>query len=182
MNWWFLVSLVGSALLIPTAYAGLIGAPWAPTRMASVRKAFDNVGVGEKDVVVDLGAGDGSIMKEAVKRGARAVGYELSPIMWLVAYIRTVQYKKSKLHYGNFFTKKLPKDTTRIFLFLMPKHMPRVGKYIALQGVNDKVAVLSYAFPFQQAVSEAVIREKNCAPLYVYSVAELRRAFDNSGR
>lgn len=177
-----IIAVIGSILLLPTAYAGLIGAPWAPTRMASVRKAFDELDIGEDDVVVDLGAGDGSIVREAAIRKARAVGYELSPIMWLVAFLRTARYKKARLVYGNFFNKTLPKETTHIFLFLMPKHMVQVGKYISSQQIDGQTIVLSYAFPFREAASDMVFRESKCAPLYQYTVAGLRVAFDNSNK
>src|SRR3989344_3763152 len=116
MDWWIIAALIGAALLIPTAYAGAIGAPWAPTRMSAVKKAFDDIGISDKDLVVDLGAGDGSIVREAVSRRARAVGYELSPIMWIVAWVRTFRFKKSRMVYGNFFKKTLPKDATLVFL------------------------------------------------------------------
>ena len=170
--------LIFSVFLIPTAYAGFIGAPWAPTRMASVRKAFDNIGIGEKDVVVDLGAGNGAILFEAANRGARGVGYELSPIMWVVEYINKMHKKGVQIIYGNFFKKALPKDTTLLFLFLMPKHMNHIGAYISSQKLDNKTLVLSYAFPFKNIQTLHVYREEKCAPLYLYELSTLRFHFD----
>src|SRR3989344_3435791 len=128
MDWEIVGALIISVFLIPTAYAGFIGAPWAPTRMASVRKAFDDIEIGEKDLVVDLGAGNGAIIKEAAKRGGKAVGYELSPIMWIVGVLNTLRQKGARMVYGNFFKKSLPKNTTIVFFFLMPKHMDTIGR------------------------------------------------------
>ena len=54
MDWEIVGALIISVFLIPTAYAGFIGAPWAPTRMKSVKKAFDDIETGEKDLVVDF--------------------------------------------------------------------------------------------------------------------------------
>lgn len=179
MDYWLIGTLIFSVFLIPTAYAGVIGAPWAPTRMASVKKAFDNIEIGEKDLVVDLGAGDGAIMLEATKRGARAIGYELSPIMWIVACIRTMTQQKARILYGNFFKKELPEDTTLVFLFLMPKHMNKVGEYLSSQKITNKTLVLSYAFPFQEIKALHTYREKKCAPLYLYEMSLLRGHFDN---
>lgn len=178
MDWWIIAALIASALLIPTAYAGLIGAPWAPTRMSAVRKAFDDIGISDKDIVVDLGAGDGSIVREAAGRNARAIGYELSPIMWAVAWIRAFRFKKSRILYGNFFKKALPKDTTLVFLFLMPQHMDTAGKFLAKQPIGGKALVLSYAFAFQEVHSLNIYREKKCAPLYLYELSALREYFD----
>ncbi len=166
--------------LIPTAYAGYIGAPWAPTRMASVKTAFDDIGISEKDTIVDLGAGDGAIVQEAAVRGAKGVGYELSPIMWIVARIRTMKQSSATIIYKNFFRAKLPHDTTLVFLFLMPKHMDRVGAYLAGQSIDDSTLVLSYAFPFKKVPTLTSYREKKCAPLYLYEMSTLRFHFDNA--
>lgn len=179
MDWWLIGTLIFSVFLIPTAYAGLIGAPWAPTRMAVVRKAFDDIGITKKDVVIDLGAGNAAIILEASKRGATAVGYELSPIMWIVAYLRTMGKKRASIVYGNFFKKNFPKETTLVFFFLMPKHMDRIGEYLSSQGLDRKTLVLSYAFPFKEIKSLHVYRGKNCAPLYLYELSMIRRHFDN---
>lgn len=174
MDWILLAALIGSGLFLPTAYAGLIGAPWAPTRIAVVKKAFDSVGISEKDILVDLGCGDGKIMHEAAKRGARTIGYELSPIMWAVAYIRTLGDKGTAVKFGNFFKKAIPKDTTYIFTFLMPKHMQQVREYIAKQPVHDTTMIFSYAFPIQDVPPRMIYRSKKCAPLYMYSVKDIR--------
>ncbi len=177
MDWWIIAALLGSALLIPTAYAGFIGAPWAPTRMSVVKKAFDDIGISNKDIVVDLGAGDGSIVREAAYRGARTVGYELSPIMWAVAWVRTFRFKKSRMVYGNFFKKTLPEDATLVFLFLMPKHMDTVGKFLAKQPIGEKTLVLSYAFAFRDIHSLNTYRQEKCAPLYLYELSALREHY-----
>ncbi len=174
MDWWLIAALVASVLLVPTAYAGLIGAPWAPTRMRVLKKAFDDITIGEKDTVVDLGAGDGSIIREAARRGARAIGYELSPIMWAVARIRTFRVKNARISYGNFLTKPLPGDATLVFLFLMPKHMDTIRSFLSRQRMGQRTLVLSYAFSFPGIVPVKVYREEKCAPLYLYELSALR--------
>ena len=174
MDWLFFAALIGSVLLLPTAYAGIIGAPWAPTRIAVVKKAFDSVGIGEGDCIVDLGCGDGKILVEAADRGAQAIGYELSPIMWLVAWIRSFGRKKINIHYGNFFNKKISSKATYIFAFLMPKHMETVRTYIAKQDIQDATIIFSYAFPIQDIPPRMIYRSQKCAPLYMYTVKDIR--------
>ncbi len=174
MDWLLVGTLIGSILLLPTAYAGIIGAPWAPTRIAVVKKAFDSVAISKDDVLIDIGCGDGKILLEAARRGAQAIGYELSPIMWFVAWIRTVSKKGVKVRYGNFFKKSIPRDTTYIFAFLMPKHMQEVRDYIAKQDIPGSVLVFSYAFPIQDIAPRMIYRAKKCAPLYMYTVQDIR--------
>ncbi|MQA31063.1 MAG: methyltransferase domain-containing protein [Luteitalea sp.] len=54
---------------------------WVPTPQALVDKMLDLAEVTAKDVVVDLGSGDGRTVITAAKRGARARGIEYEPEM-----------------------------------------------------------------------------------------------------
>lgn len=157
-------------LLIPTAYAAYIGAPYVPTRRAALRAALEAIKLGRGDLVVDLGAGDGGVLVEAARRGARSLGFELSPFMWSVAWWRTRGLPLIMLRFGNFYRRSLPADTTVIFLFLMPHAMPRVRAYLARQKLPRVRAILSYAFPIPGLNPERIIREHRCALLYVYEV------------
>jgi len=51
-----------------------------PTPPAVVRLMLDLARVGPGDVVYDLGCGDGRILVEAARRGARAVGVDIDPV------------------------------------------------------------------------------------------------------
>ena len=53
--------------------------PYEPTPPEVVRKMLDLANVGASDVVYDLGCGDGRIVIEAARRGARAVGVDIDP-------------------------------------------------------------------------------------------------------
>jgi SAM-dependent methyltransferase len=52
---------------------------WVPTPAEMVDRMLDLAGVTPKDVVMDLGSGDGRNVIAAAKRGARAVGVEYNP-------------------------------------------------------------------------------------------------------
>lgn len=162
------------ALLLPTVYASWIGAPYAPTRLAAVRKAFDLIKLGGKDTLVDLGAGDGGILRLAAQRQAKAHGYELSPILWLVAKVRTWGYSGIRLTYKNFYKADLS-EATVIFIFLMPQVMERVRAFLQAQTMPQGRYMLAYAFPLGGDFAPLqVIREKNCAPLYIYDIQEMK--------
>jgi SAM-dependent methyltransferase len=172
MSLFWIILLSGLAVMIPTGYAGWLGAPYAPTRLAVVRKAFDVLSIGEGDVVVDLGAGDGKIVLEAARRQATAIGYELSPLMWLIAWLRSLGQRKASIRFGNFYTKDLSSATV-VFAFLMPQNMPRVRRFLQGQAIPNGKLFLSYTFPFKDMLPLAVIREPKCAPIYVYDLQEL---------
>jgi ribosomal protein L11 methylase PrmA len=52
---------------------------YEPTPLAVVRAMLQLARVGAHDVVYDLGCGDGRIVIEAAKRGARGVGVDIDP-------------------------------------------------------------------------------------------------------
>ncbi|HKZ72777.1 MAG TPA: class I SAM-dependent methyltransferase [Steroidobacteraceae bacterium] len=53
--------------------------PFVPSPDAVVAKMLEMAMVGPKDVVYDLGSGDGRIVIAAAKKGARAVGVDIDP-------------------------------------------------------------------------------------------------------
>ena len=54
---------------------------WVPTSQTLVEKMLDLANVTPRDVVIDLGSGDGRTVIAAAKRGARARGIEYNPDM-----------------------------------------------------------------------------------------------------
>ena len=54
---------------------------WVPTSQTLVEKMLDLANVTPRDLVIDLGSGDGRTVIAAAKRGARAVGIEYNPDM-----------------------------------------------------------------------------------------------------
>lgn len=81
-----------------TLYAIYSCAPYVPTLNRLVTNMLDMAEVGGKDTVVDLGSGDGRIVMAAADRGAKAVGYEINPILVLIGKWRL----KSKFKNPNF--------------------------------------------------------------------------------
>lgn len=51
-------------------------APFVPTPIAAVERALDLAGLKAGELLVDLGAGDGRVLRAAEKRGAEIRGYE----------------------------------------------------------------------------------------------------------
>lgn len=165
--------LIFLALMIPTAYAAWIGAPYAPTSLPVIRKGFKELGLNSTDTLIDLGVGDGGILLTAGATGATAVGFELSPIMWAIAWLRTARHKNIRIHLANFFSKKIP-QATYVFAFLMPNNMERVRQFLISQHLPNIKFILVYAFPFKAATPLTVIRADRCAPLYVYRLEDIK--------
>jgi SAM-dependent methyltransferase len=61
------------------APAPRLDVPYEPSPPGVVRAMVDLAEVGPGDLVYDLGCGDGRVLVEAARRGARAVGVDLDP-------------------------------------------------------------------------------------------------------
>jgi SAM-dependent methyltransferase len=156
-------------VLFLTAYAGWRGAPWLPTPQRAVEAALDVADVGPGDSVVDLGAGDGRVLLAAARRGARAVGYELSPFFWALAWLRTMAFRRQvSLRLQDGFRARFP-DATVVFAFLRPATMPRLAATLNSQRSRKNLRVIAYAFPLPERVPTSVLRLPGCSPVYLYA-------------
>jgi SAM-dependent methyltransferase len=96
---------------------------WVPTPQALVDKMLDMAKVTPKDVVIDLGSGDGRTVITAAKRGARAMGIEYNPSMVALAKRNAEQegvagratFMKADLFESDF------SEATVITMFLLPE-------------------------------------------------------------
>lgn len=172
-------------LLIFLAVVGvgvLFGAPFVPTRKRWIKEALDLAEVGKDDVVVDLGSGDGVVLREAIKRGAeRVVGYEINPL--LVAWSRIMASslngkstrrpdeksdKRITIEPGNLFSKKFPPDATVFYVFQVNKVMRRIPDKIRAERGHiraKKIRVVCFGF---ELPGEKIVRKNNGMQLYEF--------------
>ncbi|MBI4021898.1 MAG: hypothetical protein HY372_00930 [Candidatus Andersenbacteria bacterium] len=185
MSWFSVLLLLGMAALIPTAYAAKIGAPYVPTYRRALIAAFDFIQLGPGDALVDLGAGDGKVVRLAAQRGASAIGFELSPIMWVIAVLWSLRYPHARVYLRNFYRQSLQQtlmplsrrsnQRTILFTFLMPQNMERVRRYLASQSVQAARYFLSYMFPLPNTEPVKIIRVPRCGPVYIYDLRPLTK-------
>lgn len=95
---------------------------YVPTPHETVKAMLDVTRVGAKDIVYDLGSGDGRIPIAAAKRGARAIGIDIDPRRIEEARANAVREKVTdqvKFIQGDLFEQDL-REATVITLYLLP--------------------------------------------------------------
>jgi SAM-dependent methyltransferase len=145
------------------------GAPYLPTMRAQQEVALDLLDLKKGQIFYDLGCGDGRMLRAATKRGLKAIGYELNPILCVVAWINTLRYRKSiKIKCGNFWKADV-KNADGIFVFLIDNKMNRLDKFIQRQ-CKKPLKLASYAFqiPGKEEASKK-------AGVYLYTYRPLAR-------
>lgn len=125
------------------------GAPYVPSKKQDLTRAFDDLYVlSADDVVVDIGSGDGIVLREAARRGATAVGYELNPV--LVALSRWLSRRDHRVtvRLADFWRVSLPDDTTVVYTFGESRDIEKMAQKVAGEASRLKrpLNFISYGF------------------------------------
>ena len=147
---------------------GLTGAPYVPTLKPGLRKALtDLYKISEKDLLLDLGAGDGVVLEEAAKLGAKALGVELNPILTLIMKRRFRKNKNVTVKCRNFYRFKFPKETTVVYTFAVSLHIKPIYKKIKKEAtrLNKTLYFISNAFDLPDLKPE-----KKISTFYLYKI------------
>jgi len=81
--------ILGGILFLACLMVAWLRVPPVPSRKQELDIAFDLAGIKPKELVIDLGAGDGRVLQIARdKYLARIMGWEINPPIWLLAKLR----------------------------------------------------------------------------------------------
>jgi len=158
-------------VLIPTIMALVNGAPFVPTPMEAVEKVLELAKIKTGEKIYDIGCGDGRMVYLAAKKyGAKATGFELSPLVYLMARIRHFFWgSKAKIKFANFKSKDLS-DADVIVCYLLPDTLARLQEKLDRE-LKKGTRVVSYAFPvgtWKPSHREERNPALNIAPIWVY--------------
>lgn len=111
------IYIVGS-IVVFIGISAFFGAPYVPSHRKDVKRLFDELTpVSEGDTVLDIGSGDGLVLREASRRGARAIGYEIHPLFVGIAKIASFGDEKVSVHWANAWIAPFPEDVTLVYAF-----------------------------------------------------------------
>ena len=144
--WFWLIFGMGIVLILPGVYAMFFGAPYINTAKKRRNLMIDLADLGKGDRVVDLGCGNGDLIREVACRGVKnAVGYELSVLTWLWASLKGVfRGNRTEIRFGNFWKADL-NGVNVIFCFLLKDSMLEFERKI-WPKLNRGVKVVSNVF------------------------------------
>lgn len=123
-----IVAIVATVLMAVIACFGLIfvfwrGAPYLPTFQTEIDRLFKDTRLPKGALVIDLGSGDGRLLKTAAKKGYRAVGYEINPVLWLLSSWRLRKLKSAKVRFRSLWKADLT-EADMVFIFGITRIMP----------------------------------------------------------
>jgi hypothetical protein len=152
-----------------TIRSAFLGAPYFVTPKKALREIFQLIQLRPGQTLYDLGAGDGKALVIANKEfGARAVGFELSPIFWAVARLNLlIRGAKAELYCRNFFDQNLS-GANVIFCFLSIHAMARLKPKFECE-LAPGTKIISYAFSIRDWQPKTIIK-KYYGNIYLYEI------------
>ena len=175
---WILLSLLGGLFLVKLLY--LITTGWAlpvtrgalfiPTSSIRIKTFLDALPMNSKECFLDLGCGDGRVLREASKRyGVRAMGFEVNILAYLAARVRNFGFKGIKIRWKNFWEADLSSADV-IFCYLFPDVMERLSKKLEAE-LRPGSRVVSCNFPMPGWSPFQVLHPhsgRHRDPIYIY--------------
>jgi SAM-dependent methyltransferase len=131
---------------------------WVPSAPEVINAMLDAAGVGPKDVVYDLGCGEGEIVIAAALRGARGVGVDLDPERIRNARANAVTAKvtdRVTFIEGDLFKTDV-RPATVVTLYLLPELNERLRPKL-LSELKPGTPIVSHDFGMGDWVPERTI-------------------------
>lgn len=137
-----LIVVVATSMLWPL----ILGAAWTPASGRVVDKMLKMAEVDSRDVVYDLGSGDGRIVVEAARKyHAKGVGIEVDPLRVLWSRIVILMFRltdRVRIIWGNIFNQNIS-EATVVTLFLWQKTNEKL-KFKFLEELKPGTLIVSY--------------------------------------
>lgn len=177
---WIFIGLAGSLFAAKTLYGLSIalvlpatrGALYVSTARARVTAFLDVVALQPEQLVVDLGCGDGRVLRSAGRRyGARGEGYELNPLAYLNARLCCIGHPRITIRMRNFWKVDLS-EADLVFCYLFPDVMPKLARKLSHE-LKPGATIVSCNFPLPGFAPEQILRPGGRLtndPIFIYQM------------
>jgi len=155
---------IGLAAVILFNFVVFYGAPFLPTRRARLDEALDLLALRPGQTLLELGSGDGRLLRAAARREVYSIGYELNPALVVWSRIRGWRRRKyMRVRWANYWRAPLP-TTDGIYVFLLQPYMTKLDKKVRCD-LRVPVRLVSFAFPIPH---QKVTKEQSGFFVYEY--------------
>ncbi len=147
--------------------------PFVPTPYPVIRAMIRMADMKGKEVVYDLGAGDGRLLQEVLRihPEATAIGCEVIPTVWLLSQARRVVRRTPFVLKLKDALKEDVSKADRVFLYLFPSVMADLARKFDRE-LHPGTVVISNTFKIpgktEEAVEEVRLVSGRVVRVYVY--------------
>lgn len=135
--------------VLAVGFVAFTGAPYVPSKHTDVRRALTELyKVKANDTVVDIGSGDGIVLREASRLGAHAVGYEIHPVLVAISRWLSRHDERVRIIFANFWKADLPNETTVVYTFGDSRDINKMYKKTQYEAsrMGRSLAFITYGF------------------------------------
>lgn len=148
-----------------TVYAMVRGAPFVPTALGNVRKIIAIADLHREDTLMDLGSGDGRILKRAAPYVREAIGVEINPLLYWWSRWRLKKYKNINIVREDLWKVDLSNVHVLTLFFISTKMEALKRKIMSEMPEGSKVVSYGFTFPNWKYV-------RNDGKVYLYIVSK----------
>lgn len=143
-------------------------APWWKTSKKIARSACKLANISSKDIVYELGSGDGTFLAIAVKEfGAKGVGIEIDPLRVFISSMllrSSILSERVKIIKKNFFDVNIASATV-IFVYLVPRVLEKLRPKF-LRELRSGTAIIS----FRYKINLPLVAHDKANDIYLYEI------------
>lgn len=153
MTWVYVLGII----VVILGFSVFFGAPYVPSRRSDLKKMFDELyPLSKSDLLIDMGSGDGLVLREASRRGATAVGYEISPVLVFLSQFFSRHDPKISIFIANHWKVAFPKETTVVYAFSVERDAGKLKKTIQNQSTSlqKPLTLICYGSPLPNTKAE----------------------------
>lgn len=154
---------------ISNLLAVFYGSPYVLARHQTVKKTLELSSLKKGETLYDLGCGNGQVLIEAAKMGAKATGFEISPYYYLWAKLRTFLFGRAviQVKFQNIKAVDLSQADV-VYCYLLPKFLEELAPKFKKELKNGaRVVSVGFAIPGLKPVKKEVFGGSR---IFVYSL------------
>ena len=180
-NWfWIFIIVAGGVFALKMIYALSIalvlpftgGALYVSTPELSIATFLEAVPMNPGQLLVDLGCGDGRILRKFRKRyGVRAVGFEINPLAYLKARVFCLGLGGIEIRLQNFWKADIKKADV-VFCYLFPDVIKALSARLKKE-LKPGAFIVSCNFKLPDFIPDRVLRPDSVLyndPIYIYRI------------
>lgn len=153
MSWAWIVGII----VVFLGLSVMRGAPYVPSQKRYIKQALTKLyTLTAKDVLVDLGSGDGIVLRLASKYKAQAIGYEINPVLALISKILSFNDHRVQVRMADFWSTDLPSNTTVVYIFITSGYLKKLSRKMQSEAdrLDRPLKIIMYGATFDDRIPE----------------------------
>ena len=118
----------------------IFGAPYVPSKQADIDTILSKQK--GRGIFIDLGCGDGKVLLAAAKHNFEVVGYEINPLLWVIAKYR-LRNHNARVHLKSYMAADVSRADV-IYIFAAGPYIKKLVRI--LKQTKEGSTVISYGF------------------------------------